>query len=198
LTPEQKDRRITACRDLIATADSDPDFFKKIITGDETRCFAYDPTRKRQSAAWVGETSPRPKNLRFQKSRVKNMLVIFFDWQGVIHKEFDPEGETVNAVYYKGVMERLLNRIRRVRLGMCEPGDWFLLHDNAPSHNATIVKQFLAQRKMTVLDHPPYSPDLAPADCFLFPKVKPTVWMSEIFDSISDIQTVVTSTRWFK
>ena len=44
------------------------------------------------------------------------------------------------------------------------------LHDNAPSHSATIVKQFLAQRKVTVLDHPPYSPDLAAADYFLFPK----------------------------
>jgi len=44
-------------------------------------------------------------------SRVKTMLVIFFDWQGVIHKEFVPEGETINAVYYKGVIERLLNRI---------------------------------------------------------------------------------------
>ena len=36
LTPEQKDQRTAACRDLIATADSDPDFFKKIVTGDET------------------------------------------------------------------------------------------------------------------------------------------------------------------
>ena len=35
------------------------------------------------------------------------------------------------------------------------------LHDNAPSGNTTIVKQFLAQRKVTELDHPPYSPDLA-------------------------------------
>ena len=42
---------------------------------------------------------------------MKTMLVIFFDWQGVIHKEFVLEGETINAVYYKGVMERLLNRI---------------------------------------------------------------------------------------
>jgi len=73
------------------------------------------------------------------------MLVIFFDWQGVIHKEFVPEGETMKAVYYKVVMERLLNKSRRVRPGMCESGDWFLLHDNAPSHNATIVNQFLAQ-----------------------------------------------------
>jgi len=120
---------------MIATADSDPDFFNKIVTGDETWCFAYDPTTKRQSAAWVGETSPRPKKLRFQKSRVKTMLVIFFDWQGVIYKEFVPEGETINAVYYKGVMERLLNRIRRVRPGICESGDWFLLHDNTTSLN---------------------------------------------------------------
>ena len=51
LTPEQKDRKISACRDVIATADSDPDFFKKTVTGDETWCFAYDPTTKPQSAA---------------------------------------------------------------------------------------------------------------------------------------------------
>jgi len=50
---------------LIAIADSDPDFFKKIVTGNET-CFAYDPTTKCQSAAWVGETSPQPKKLQFQ------------------------------------------------------------------------------------------------------------------------------------
>ena len=87
------------------------------------------------------KTSSRPKKLRFQKSRVKTVLVIFFDWQGVIHKEFVPEGKNINALYYKGVMERFLNRIRRVRPGMCESGDWFLLHDNSPSHIATIVKQ---------------------------------------------------------
>jgi len=130
-------------------------------------CFAYDPTTKRQSAAWVGETLPRPKKFRFQKSRVKTMLVIFLDWQGVIHKEFVPKGENINAVYYKGVMERLLNRVRRVRLGICESSGWFLLHDNAPSHNTTIIKQFLVQQKVTVHDHPPYSPDLAHADYFV-------------------------------
>ena len=142
-------------------------FFKKIVTGDVTWCFAYDPTTKGPTA-WVGETSPRPKKLRFQKSRVVTMLVIFFDWQGVIHKEFVPGSETINAVYYRSVKERLLNRIRRVRPGMCVSGYCFLLHDNAPSHNVAIVKQILAQRKVTVLDHPPYSPDLAPADYFCY------------------------------
>jgi histone-lysine N-methyltransferase SETMAR len=70
---------------------------------------------------------------------------------------------------------------------MCESGDWFLLHDNTPSHNVTVVKQFLSQRKVTVLDHPPYSPDLAPANYFLFPKVKSHL-KGRLFDSISDIQ----------
>jgi len=77
---------------------------------------------------------------------------------------------------------------------MCESCDWFLLHDNAPSHNARIVKQFLAQRKVTVLDHPPYSPDLAPGDYFLFRKVK-SHSKGRLFDSISDIRKAVTSTR---
>ena len=68
-------------------------------------------------------------------------------------------------------------RIRRVRPGMCESGDWFLLHHNASFHNAAIVYQFLAQQKVTVLEHPPYLPDLAPADYFLFPKCNPTLWL---------------------
>ena len=125
-------------------------------------------------------------------SRVKNMLVIFFDWQGVIRKEFVPESETINAVYYKGVMERLVNRIGHFTPGMFESGDWFLLQDNATFHNATIVKQFLAQRKVTVPDHPPYSPDLTPADYILFPKVKSHL-KGRLFGSFSGIQKALTS-----
>jgi hypothetical protein len=70
---------------------------------------------------------------------------------------------------------------------MCESGDWFFLDNNTPSQNATIVEQFLAQRKVTVLDHPPYSSDLAPAVYFL-PK-------SEIpLEGATDIQKAVKNT----
>jgi hypothetical protein len=61
------------------------------------------------------------------------------------------------------------------------------------SLHATIVKQLLAQRKVNVLDHPPYLPDLAPADYFLFLKVKSHL-KGRLFDFISDIQKSVTST----
>jgi histone-lysine N-methyltransferase SETMAR len=34
------------------------------------------------------------------------------------------------------------------------------------------VKEFLAKKNIKLLSHPPYSPDLAPADYVLFPKPK--------------------------
>ena len=45
-------------------------------------------------------------------------------------------------------------------------------HDNAPVHMALSVREFLATKQITVLEHPAYSPDLAPSDFFLFPKLK--------------------------
>jgi histone-lysine N-methyltransferase SETMAR len=77
LTPEQREDRVTSCQDIIAMVDADKHFFNKIIMEDGTWCFAYDPETKRQSSEWVGETSPRPKKLKFQKSRSKTMLIIF-------------------------------------------------------------------------------------------------------------------------
>jgi hypothetical protein len=47
-----------------------------------------------------------------------------------------------------------------------------LLHDNAHAHSAIRVRQLLAQRAVSVVDHPPHSPDQAPVDCFLFPRLK--------------------------
>jgi hypothetical protein len=46
LTPEQREDRVTTCQDIIAMANADKNFFNKIITGDETWCFAYDPETK--------------------------------------------------------------------------------------------------------------------------------------------------------
>jgi len=71
-------------------ADADKKKINKIITGGETWCFAYDPETKWQSSEWVVETFPQPKKLKFQRSRNKTMVIIFFDSQGVVHKEFIP------------------------------------------------------------------------------------------------------------
>jgi len=143
LTPEQREDRVTFCQDIIAMADADRIFFNKIITGDETWCFVYDPETRRQRSEWVGETSPRPKKLKLQRSCIKTMLINFFsDSQGVLHKEFVPEGKTVNEEFYKYVMDRLLKRIQRVRPAAFCSREFFLLHDDAPAHKSASVCQF--------------------------------------------------------
>jgi hypothetical protein len=104
----------------------------------------------------------------FRKSQVKIMLVIFFNWQGIVHKEFVPEGQTANSEFYREGMDGLLNRLWCNRLDKAQWGNWFVLHD---TYITTVIKQLLAKKRFTFLYHPPL-PDLAPADYFLFFKVK--------------------------
>jgi transposase len=35
-----------------------------------------------------------------------------------------------------------------------------------------LIRSYLAKHQTSVVPQPPYSPDLAPADCFLFPKLE--------------------------
>jgi hypothetical protein len=50
-----------------------------------------------------------------------------------------------------------------------------LHHDNAPAHVSLLIHSYVAKYQTFVVPHPPYSADLAPADIFLFPKVKTTL-----------------------
>jgi hypothetical protein len=65
LTSEQREDQVTSRQDIITMANADKNFLNKIIMGDETWCFAYDPKTKQQSSERVGETSPRLKKLKF-------------------------------------------------------------------------------------------------------------------------------------
>lgn len=47
-----------------------------------------------------------------------------------------------------------------------------LHHDNASAHTAAASLDFLQENSMQLVTHPPYSPDLAPCDFFLFPRLK--------------------------
>ena len=189
LSDEQKDNRVLVSREILDRVKSEPDFLQGVITGDETWIFEYDPTTKRQSSEWHTSESPRPKKARMSKSRVKSMLIIFFYSKGIVHKEFVPPGQTVNQTFYLQVLERLRNRVRRVRGEIADK--WFLHHDNAPSHTSFAVREFLAQNKITTLPHPPYSPDLAPCDFFLFPKLK-THLKGHHFGTVENVQAAAT------
>jgi len=67
-----------------------------------------------------------------------------------------------------------------------------LHHDNAPAHTALSVREFLATKQITVLEHPAFSPDLAPSDFFLFSKIK-EILNERHFDDIDDIRSNTTA-----
>ena len=116
LTDEQKAKRMETSGDfIISMCDQDPLLLENIVTADEAWCYQFDQESKWQSIAWCSPTSPRPKRSRLQKSKAKTLLIAFFHNKGIIHKEFAPTGQTINAAIYQVVLNRLLQRIGRVR-----------------------------------------------------------------------------------
>ena len=135
----------------------------------------------------VKNVTATKKKARQVRSHVKVMLTVFFDSEGVVHYEFLTQGRTVNKEYYLEVMQSLREAVRRKRPDAWQENRWMLQHDNEPSHSSFIVRD-LAKHAMTVLPQPPYSPDLAPADFFLFTKLKSTL-KGRRFESIEAITT---------
>ena len=81
-------------------------------------------------------------------------------------------GITGNAIAHKEMHIDILRRLRD-KVSTKRPEKWtanisFLLHDNALSHLSVLVKDFLTKNNLTIMQHPPYSPDQAPADSYLF------------------------------
>jgi transposase len=123
------------------------------------------------------------------------VLVILYDIMGIIHHKVVPEGQSVTGSFYLSVLEGLWKRIRCVWREYLAPGSSFLLHDNAPVHRTVAVQEFLAQKQVCMLNHPPYSPDLSPCDYFLFPILKLPL-KGRLFEDVQDIQRTVTLSLW--
>ncbi len=114
---------------------------------------------------------PGPIKAKVHVTRAKQMVLAFFDAKGLIYTNYVPRGTTVNATYIVKALGSFMKILKKKRPGMAA-GKWFLHWDNAPVHTAASVTDWLVARRVTMLKHPPYSPDLAPADFYLFPKVK--------------------------
>jgi len=160
------------CTELQKAVRNDPNFLSRVITGDESWLYNYDPETKQESLQWKTPSSPQPKKARQVRSNIKSMLIIFFDIRGIVHKEFVPPGQTVNGNFYCEVLRRLRENVRRKWPEMWKNGEWLLHHDNAPANTSLLVREFLTKNNMTTVPHPAYSPDLAPCIFYMFPKMK--------------------------
>jgi len=135
--------------------------------GDETWCFVCGPETKRHSSEWVGETSPRPKKLKFRRSRV-----IVFRLSRRSAQRIRTRGKNSKCgILEKTVMDRLQKRIQLVRPAAFCSRDFFLLHDNASTHTTASVCRFLTQKTLQPFIRPVLSRFIS-ARLFPFPQVK--------------------------
>jgi len=185
LTEDQKANRVNISQELLDRVSVDENFLETIVTGDKTWVYGYDVETKAQSSQWVGQGWPQLKKARMSRSNMKAVMVVFFDQQGVIHYEFVPRGQTVNKEFYITVLKRSREAVRQKRPQLWTNQSGMLHHDNAPAHSSFLVHNFLAKN---VVPQTHYSPDLAPADFFLFPKLKYTL-KGRRFDTFDEIQT---------
>jgi len=84
-------------------------------------------------------------------------------------------------------VRRLRESIHRKQPEKWRDGDWILHHDNAPAHTSHLVQQVLAKHGTAQLQQPPYSPDLAPCDFFLSPRLN-KVLKGHRFEATEDIK----------
>src|SRR5713101_6163660 len=64
----------------------------RIVTGDESWCYHYDPEIKNQSKRWCKHGEPAPKMPRRSLSAGKILLSFFFDSKGPLLIEFSKRG----------------------------------------------------------------------------------------------------------
>ena len=82
LTTEQKANRRDVCLDLLDCLEREPEFFSRVITGDESWILEYGHETKHQSRDWHTANSPHPKKARMSKSKTISMLICFLTVKG--------------------------------------------------------------------------------------------------------------------
>ena len=134
-------------------------------------------------------SSLQPKKAQHVKSNVKTMLIAFFVFDGLVHREYIPRGQMVKKEFYRTVLQRLRDAAHRHHPEKWRSGSWILHHDNAPANRAVITNEFLAKHDILSLPHPPFSPDLALCD-FLFLQLGKM--RGRRFDYVEEIQANAT------
>lgn len=170
LTSDQKEARVNWCKEMMAKFNhgSSKQVFD-IVTGDESWIYSYEPETKQQSTVWVFQDEANPTKVVRARSTSKQMVACFFKITGHVATIPLQERRTVNSEWYTTVcLPEVLSEIRK---NNCRKRV-FLHHDNASSHTSAQTKDYLLAQNVKLTGHPPYSPDLAPNDYFLFPTIK--------------------------
>jgi histone-lysine N-methyltransferase SETMAR len=167
LTDEQKLSRVQTAKAMLEIISKDAKHdFKHIITGDETWLFF----RTFHEDKWIRAGSEVETRVRPTIGTKKQMLVVFWGIEETPVLNLLPRDESMNTATF---VELAINSLKKFYRKSLEPEEVIYVHmDNAPCHRAALSRDVLKNTKLVELPQPPYSPDLAPCDFFLFGYLK--------------------------
>ena len=173
LAPEQKACLQQYSEENLDMLRANPEnFFSRIITRDETWIDHHDPQTKEESMQWKHKGSPPSKKFRLQQSAGKIMHgSSFFGTQKVFcfwnlcHTRQPLLGTYASTMValHKNIKQKCRGKLSAAVL---------LLHDNASAHEPCTSRAAIRKCGFVELNQPPYSPDLATSDYFLFRNLK--------------------------
>jgi histone-lysine N-methyltransferase SETMAR len=135
------------------------DFVCRFITLEETWIHHYTPEYKQ----WTKAGCSAPKKTRSVPSA-------FWVAEGIYFIDYLEKGKTITRDYLSNLLTRLDKKISEKRHGLQKKN---IFHqDNAPAHKSVLAMRKLRDLHYELLEHPHFSPDLAPSDLYLFPKRK--------------------------
>lgn len=172
LTVDQKRKRVVTSQLCLNMYKRNPrEFLRRFVTVDETWIHYYTPETKEQSKQWTLPGERAPKKAKTVHSAGKVMATVFWDAEGIILIDYLEKGRTITGQYYSALLDKFDAAWKKERT-LPYRKKLLFHHDNAPAHSCLLATQKLLELHYELLPHPPYSPDLAPCDFFLFPNLK--------------------------
>ena len=168
LSDAQELARKVACENMLAEYRLHGNkYFEGYITVDEKYIMYENPVAHRY---WYHPSLPE---VTMQPQREihcgKVLLVVFWDHLGPIYHSYLENGQPMTAARYCVMLKRMHQAMKHKRKWLYdEPTRVKFYQDNARPHTAKLTSDLLASFKWNIVQHPPYSPDIAACDFYLF------------------------------
>ena len=183
LTDDQKVKRVELAKELLHMLKlQKKKEYRYFVTGDES-WFYYRVFPKRK---WIKGNENGPQRPREKFDTKKVFVTIFWGIHGIQHLSALSKDDSYDSKYFcREVLGSLLNSelYRKAK----EQKTKYVIHmDNSPVHNSSHTHFFIKDSGIARADHPPYSPDLATSDFWLFGALD-NMKIDQSFDSPEDI-----------
>jgi hypothetical protein len=186
LTGEFRQKRIDGARTLLDALEAQqPIGFRDIVTGDESWIYL----QMSPNSIWIGAEETAPTRRKTMIASTKAMLPVFWGSRCVTLGDWLPQGASFNGAYFdEHILQMMASELHAGEEKKHCP--WLFVHmDDA---RIRVLNRNLARTeelRLKRVPHPPFSPDIAPSDFFLFGWLKgePSSWQASDINEVFDI-----------